>query len=92
MNLKINPGAATDTALGIQKIVEEIEEDMKQLDLFFKKTEEDIKFDWADKLRENWSHYFQNNIPEVMADMLQSAKNLNTAVEEVLAYSQEQGQ
>ena len=51
---------------------------MIALDLFFKKTEEDIKFDWADKLRENWSHYFQNNIPKVINSTL-IFNNVSTA-------------
>ena len=91
-NLIIKTGAATDDAQQIYRIVSDITEDMSTLNDAIRSTvsEGSIQLDWADQLKDNWNRTYTNAIPEAMAEMKLSAQNLEKAVQEALAYSQQQ--
>lgn len=90
-NLIIKTGAATDDAQQIYAIVNGISEDMQTLDEAIRSTvcEGTLQTDWSDTLKDNWTRTYNNSIPEAMEEMKLSAKNLEKAVQEALAYSQE---
>lgn len=91
MNITINPGAATDDATQIDSIVSTMEENMQTLDAAIKSTiPEGIQTTWSDTVRSNWESYYGADVPAAMADMKLSATNLRLAVEQALAYDQEQ--
>lgn len=91
MNITINPGAATDDASQIDSIVSTMEENMQTLDAAIKSTIPDgIQTTWSDTVRSNWESYYGADVPAAMEDMKLSAKNLRLAVEQALAYDQEQ--
>lgn len=91
MNITINPGAATDDAAQIDSIVSTMEENMQTLDAAIKSTiPEGIQTTWSDTVRSNWESYYGADVPAAMADMKLSATNLRLAVEQALAYDQEQ--
>lgn len=91
MNITINPGAATDDAAQIDSIVSTMEENMQTLDAAIKSTIPDgIQTTWSDTVRSNWESYYGADVPAAMADMKLSATNLRLAVEQALAYDQEQ--
>lgn len=90
MNITINPGAATDDAAQIDSIINQMEQHMATLDAAIKRNiPEGVQTDWSESVRANWSSYYGNDIPEVMAEMTLSATNLRMAVDEALKYSQE---
>lgn len=91
-NIIIKTGAATDDAQQIYRIVSEITEDMDTLNSAIRSTvsEGSIQLDWADTLKENWNKTYTSSIPEAMEEMKLSAHNLEKAVQEALAYSQQQ--
>ena len=90
-NLVIRTGAATDDAQQIYSIVEGISQDMETLNDAIRSTisEGSLQTDWSDTVRDNWNRTYNNSIPEAMEEMKLSAKNLEKAVQEALAYSQE---
>lgn len=91
MNVTLTPGAATDDAVQIDQIVATIQEDMQTLDSAIKATIPDgIQTTWSDTVRSNWEQYYNSDVPAAMEDMKLSATNLRMAVEEVVAYDQEQ--
>ncbi len=91
MNITINPGAATDDAAQIDSIVSTTEENMQTLDAAIKSAiPEGIQTTWSDTVRTNWETYYGADVPAAMADMKLSATNLRLAVEQALAYDQEQ--
>ncbi len=91
MNITINPGAATDDATQIDSIVSTMEENMQTLDAAIKSTIPDgIQTTWSDTVRSNWESYYGADVPAAMEDMKLSATNLRLAVEQALAYDQEQ--
>lgn len=91
MNITINPGAATDDAVQIDSIVSTTEENMQTLDAAIKSAiPEGIQTTWSDTVRTNWETYYGADVPAAMADMKLSATNLRLAVEQALAYDQEQ--
>ena len=91
MNITINPGAATDDAAQIDSIVSTMEENMQTLDAAIKSTIPDgIQTTWSDTVRSNWESYYGADVPAAMEDMKLSATNLRLAVEQALAYDQEQ--
>ncbi len=91
MNITINPGAATDDAAQIDSIVSTMEENMQTLDAAIKSAiPEGIQTTWSDTVRTNWETYYGADVPAAMADMKLSATNLRLAVEQALAYDQEQ--
>lgn len=91
MNITINPGAATDDATQIDSIVSTMEENMQTLDAAIKSTIPDgIQTTWSDTVRSNWESYYGADVPAAMEDMKLSAANLRLAVEQALAYDQEQ--
>lgn len=91
-NLIIKTGAATEDAQQIYRIVSDIADDMSTLNDAIRSTvsEGSIQLDWADQLKDNWNRTYTNAIPEAMAEMKFSAQNLEKAVQEALAYSQQQ--
>ena len=91
-NLIIKTGAATEDAQQIYRIVSDIAEDMDTLNTAIKSTvrEGSLQLDWADELKANWEKTYTNTIPEAMEEMKLSAQNLEKAVQEALAYSQQQ--
>lgn len=91
MNITINPGAATDDATQIDSIVSTMEENMQTLDAAIKSAiPEGIQTTWSDTVRTNWETYYGADVPAAMEDMKLSATNLRLAVEQALAYDQEQ--
>ena len=91
MNITINPGAATDDAAQIDSIVSTMQEDMETLDNAIKRNIPDgVQTTWSDTVRSNWEGYYSADIPQAMEDMKLSATNLRLAVEQALAYDQEQ--
>lgn len=90
MNIKINPGAATEDAAQIDSLVQSIEESMQTLDSAIKSTiPEGIQTDWSEIVRSNWEAYYTADVPVAMEDMKLSATNLRVAVQQALDYSQE---
>ena len=91
MNIKINPGAATDDAQQIDSIVTEMAQDMETLDVAIKQNigENGIVTTWAETVKANWNQYYGSDVPQAMEDMKLSATNLRLAVDEALAYDQE---
>ncbi len=91
MNITINPGAATQDAAQIDKIVSEIQEDMATLNQAIENTiPEGIQTTWSETVKENWKKYYTGDIPAAMEDMKLSATNLRVAVNQALSYSKEQ--
>ena len=91
MNITINPGAATADAAQIDKIVSEIQDDMRTLDDAINNTiPEGIQTTWSETVKENWKKYYTGDVPAAMDDMKLSATNLRLAVNQALAYSKEQ--
>ena len=91
MNITINPGAATDDAAQIDSLVQSIEESAETLNNAIKNTiPSGIQTTWSDTVRGNWEQYYNSDVPAAMEDMKLSATNLRMAVEEVVAYDQEQ--
>jgi len=91
MNITINPGAATDDASQIDSIVSTMDKNMQTLDEAIKSTIPDgIQTTWSNTVRSNWESYYGADVPAAMEDMKLSAKNLRLAVEQALAYDQEQ--
>ena len=91
MNITINPGAATDDAAQIDSIVSTMQEDMETLDSAIKRNIPDgVQTTWSDTVRSNWESYYTADVPAAMEDMKLSATNLRLAVEQALAYDQEQ--
>jgi hypothetical protein len=90
MNIKINPGAATEDAAQIDSLVQTIEESMQTLDSAIKSTIPDgIQTDWSEIVKSNWVNYYTADVPAAMEDMKLSAANLRVAVQQALDYSQE---
>lgn len=88
--LKIDPNAALDDAKQIDKIVEDITNEMAELNEAIRNTIPDgIRTTWSESVRENWESYYNDSIPAAMDDMKSSAVNLRLAVDESLRYSQE---
>lgn len=91
MNITINPGAATDDASQIDSIVSTMQDNMQTLDTAIKSTiPNGIQTTWSDTVRSNWESYYGADVPAAMEDMKLSATNLRLAVEQALAYDQEQ--
>jgi hypothetical protein len=91
MNITINPGAATQDAAQIDRIVSEIQEDMATLNQAIESTiPEGIQTTWSEAVKENWKKYYTGDIPAAMEDMKLSAANLRLAVNQALSYSKEQ--
>ena len=91
MNITINPGAATDDASQIDKIVNDIERDLETLDGAIKgNIPNGVQTTWSEEVRNNWETYYSADIPAAMADMKLSATNLRMAVDQALKYSNEQ--
>ena len=90
MNIKINPGAATEDAAQIDSLVQTIEESMQTLDSAIKSTIPDgIQTDWSEIVKSNWVNYYKADVHAAMEDMKLSAANLRVAVQQALDYSQE---
>ena len=91
MNITINPGAATDDAKQIDRLVQTMEESMQKLDNAIKRTIPDgIQTTWSKTVRDNWNNYYTADVPAAMEAMKLSATNLRMAVEQALRYDQEQ--
>ncbi len=91
MNITINPGAATEDASQIDSIVSTMEDNMQTLDSAIKSAiPEGIQTTWSDTVRNNWETYYGADVPAAMEDMKLSATNLRLAVDQALAYDQEQ--
>ena len=91
MNITIIPGAATDDAAQIDKIVDTIETCLQTLDAAIKRNiPSGVETAWSDEVRTNWEKYYGSDVPETMAGMKLSAANLRLAVDQALKYSQEQ--
>ena len=90
MNITIKPGAATDDAKQIERIVNSIKEDMEVLNSAIHETiPEEIQTSWSETLLDNWDTYYKGDVPEAMVNMGFSAKNLQAAVEEALMFDRE---
>lgn len=91
MNITINPGAATEDAVQIESIIENIDSAMQELDAAIKRNiPNGIETEWSDQVRNNWDGYYSADVPEAMAAMKLSATNLRLAVDQALKYSNEQ--
>lgn len=88
--VSITPGAATDDAVQIDKIVADISAEMETLNNAITSNIPDrVATKWSDTLLNNWNQYYGADVPEAMAAMSESATNLKLAVEESLGYSNE---
>ncbi len=91
MNLTIKPGAATDDAAQIQKIVSDIETSLDELNQKITgNIPSGVDTDWSEEVLNNWNTYYSADVPQALADMTLSATNLNNAVDAALKYSNEQ--
>lgn len=90
MNITITPGAATEDAVQIDKIVADMADEMETLNAAIKKTiPSGIQTTWSETVRENWESYYGSDVPEAMEEMKLSAQNLRIAVQKALEYDQE---
>ena len=90
MNVTINTGAALDDAAQIESIVSNLASDMETLDKAVRDTiPSGIQTQWSETLSDNWSKYYTADIPNALEDMKKSASNIQMAVQETEAYSQE---
>ena len=88
MNITILPGAALEDAKQIQQIVSEIDNNMKELnDTINRLIPDGIETTWSFNLKESWIKYYNNSIQGAMQAMLESATNLQIAVDEALNYN-----
>ena len=88
MNLTIKPGAALDDAQQIEAIIEKINQSMQELNNVIDRTiPSGIETEWSEKFQNDWKNYYSGDIPEAMASMQLSAKNLKMAVDQALSYS-----
>lgn len=86
--IKINPNAALEDAQQIDRIIEDIDNEMRELNEVIKNTIPDgIRTDWSQRVRTNWESYYGDSIPEAMVAMKSSATNLRMAVDAALEYS-----
>lgn len=91
MDIRINPGAATDDAAQIDSLVQTMQESMETLNNAIKQTiPAGIQTTWSETVRTNWEGYYTADVPAAMEDMKLSATNLRLAVEKALQYDQEQ--
>lgn len=89
MNITIKPGAATEDALQIDSIIEEMTTSMEELNEVIKSViPNGIETDWSEDVLNNWNTYYGNSIPETLAEMKLSSTNLRLAVTKALEYSQ----
>ena len=90
MTITIKPGAATEDARQIDNLVSSIQQDMETLDGAIKRNiPTGIQTSWSDTVKSNWEGYYNADVPAAMEDMKLSASNLRLAVEQALAYDQE---
>ncbi len=93
MNIVIRPGAATEDAAQIDSIISTMMDKMTELnaaiDAYIDAGNDTIQQDWGTTVKLNWKGYYNNGIPEILAEMAFSAENLRKAVDEALAYSQQ---
>lgn len=88
MNITILPGAATEDVKQIEEIVRKIDSDMQKLDEVIKKLiPNGIETQWSQELRDNWEHFYSNDVKESMGEMMESAVNLQRAVDAALEYN-----
>lgn len=87
-SIRLNPNAALDDAKQIDRIVEDIDSEMRELNQVINNTIPDgIRTDWSERVKSNWVSYYNDSIPEAMSAMKNSAVNLRLAVEQALQYS-----
>lgn len=91
MNIQIKPGAATQDALDIERIIASIREAMARLNAIIDQTiPSGIETTWSETVKANWKTYYSADLEEAMTSMALSATNLRRAVDEALKYDQEQ--
>ena len=91
MNLRILPGAALEDARAIEDIVDKINNALEELNSVINKTiPEEVRLAWALMIKDEWDSYYNQSVPEKLAEMKVSAANLKIAVEKTLAFSNEQ--
>ena len=91
MNITINPGAATEDAAQIDEIINKISNSLETLNNAIKGNIPDgIDTKWSNEVRDKWVKYYTDEVPAAIEAMKASASNLRLAVEQALAYSQEQ--
>lgn len=87
--IDIEPGAALENASEIKNIVNNIYQDMDELNtIITQNIDSSIQTDWARTLKENWTKYYNTDIPTTGEEMKLSAQNLETAVAEWKRYNQ----
>lgn len=80
--------AARENASQILSIVNTITEDMATLEAQIKRhIPENIQTNWSEVLRADWEKHYSTDIPQTMEAMKLSASNVQTAVAEAEAYS-----
>lgn len=91
MNITINPGAATEDAEQIDRIINEIRKSLETLDAAIDRNiPNGIDTEWSHDVRKKWKDYYTEDVPAAIEAMKASASNLRLAVEKALAYSQGQ--
>ena len=91
MNITINPGAATEDAVQIDSIINSISDSLQTLDAAIKRNiPSGVETTWSDEVRNKCESYYTGDVPAAIEGMKASASNLRLAVEQALAYSQEQ--
>lgn len=89
MNITIKPGAATEDALQIDSIIEEMTASMEELNEVIKSViPAGVETDWSEDVLNNWNTYYGSNVPETLEEMKLSSANLRLAVAKALEYSQ----
>ena len=95
-DIAIDEDNVAEDGIKAEDVVKEVEieftdEDMETLDSAIKRNIPDgVQTTWSDTVRSNWEGYYSADIPQAMEDMKLSATNLRLAVEQALAYDQEQ--
>lgn len=88
MKFEIAEGVALDSATQIEKIVSDFNADMDNLNnILTHQIDEGIQTDWAQTVKNNWVQYYNNDIENTKTEMLESARDLEKAVEAWKAYN-----
>lgn len=91
MNITVNTDEAYQGVKDIKDVVQSMKEQMEILDNEFKKQiPTGINTNWSNEVLDKWTKYYGADVPAAMEAMLQSATNLQMAVEAAEQYSKAQ--
>lgn len=81
MDITITTSNVSDDIKHIKNTVEELGEAMDNLDKKLQEVVSDeVQTEWAERFYEDWKGFYQNEVPNIKADMNKSAQNLQSAI------------